>query len=206
MNTADRILFLLKTRGPQTAQQLADLLKLTSMGTRRQLEAWRGAGMIASDDRSEKVGRPARYWRLSEAGHARFPDRHSELTVHMIADVRRLFGQSGLDQLIAAREMHSEARYRTELGSTKKLADRIAKLAEVRTDEGYMASVTVAEDGNFLLSEDHCPICAAATECQGFCRSELAVFQRCLGNSCEVTRVEHLLSGARRCVYQIKAI
>ena len=85
MNTADRILFLLKTRGPQTAQQLADLLKLTSMGTRRQLEAWRGAGMIASDDRSEKVGRPARYWRLSEAGHARFPDRHSELTVHMIA-------------------------------------------------------------------------------------------------------------------------
>lgn len=206
MNTADRILFLLKTRGPQTAQQLADLLKLTSMGTRRQLEAWRDAGMITSEDRSEKVGRPARYWRLSEAGHARFPDRHSELTVHMIADVRRLFGQSGLDQLIAAREAHSEARYRTELESTKKLADRIAKLAEARTDEGYMASVTLAEDGSFLLAEDHCPICAAATECQGFCRSELAVFQRSLGKQCEVTRVEHLLAGGRRCVYQIKAI
>ena len=35
MNTAEQTLFLLKTRGPQTAQQLAVLLGLTSMGARR---------------------------------------------------------------------------------------------------------------------------------------------------------------------------
>lgn len=40
MNTAEQTLFLIKTRGPQTAQQLAALLELTSMGARRQLEAW----------------------------------------------------------------------------------------------------------------------------------------------------------------------
>ena len=206
MITAERILFLLKTRGPQTAGQLADLLQLTSMGTRRQLETWRKLGLVGCEDRSEKVGRPASYWRLTEAGHARFPDRHSELTVQMIADIRKLFGQSGLDKLIQAREAQSEAHYLSTIGSAQALIDRIEKLADARDVEGYMTSVTTQDDGSYLLIEDHCPICAAATECQGFCRSELALFQTTLGSDCIVSRVEHLLSGARRCVYQIKKI
>lgn len=206
MNTSDRILFLLKTRGPQTAGQLADLLQLTSMGTRRQLEVWRKLGLVASEDRSEKVGRPSRYWRLTETGHARFPDRHSELTVQMIAGIRKLFGQAGLDRLIQAREAQSEAHYLSAIGSAKPLIDRIAKLADARDAEGYMTSVTTHDEGSYLLMEDHCPICAAATECQEFCRSELATFQSTLGSDCKVSRVEHLLSGGRRCVYLIKKI
>jgi predicted ArsR family transcriptional regulator len=54
--------------------------------------------------------------------------------------------------------------------------------------------------------ENHCPICAAAKQCQKFCRSELDLFQRVLGPDCSVGRVEHMLEGARRCVYVIKQI
>jgi predicted ArsR family transcriptional regulator len=206
MNNADHVLFLLKTRGPQTAQQLAEKLKLTSMGARRHLEAAGKMGFVSSEDRAEKVGRPARYWRLTESGHARFPDRHSELTVELISNIRDVFGQSGLDKLIRARELQSETQYKMRIGKTKKLNERITKLALVRDEEGYMASVQQQTDGSFLLTEDHCPICAAATECQGFCRSELAIFQRALGSECTVNRVEHLLSGGRRCVYEIKLV
>jgi predicted ArsR family transcriptional regulator len=46
--SADQILFLMKTRGPKTAQQLADLLGLTSMGARRQLEAAQEKGWCHS--------------------------------------------------------------------------------------------------------------------------------------------------------------
>ena len=206
MNTADHVLFLLKTRGPQTAQQLAEKLQFTSMGARRHLEAANKAGFVASEDRADKVGRPARYWRLTDSGHARFPDRHSELTVELISSVREVFGQSGLDKLIRVREVQSEAQYEAKLGKVKKLNERVAKLALARDEEGYMASIEAQSDGSFLLIEDHCPICAAATECQNFCRSELAVFQRVLGSDCTVNRVEHLLSGARRCVYEIEVI
>ena len=206
MNTADHVLFLLKTRGPQTAQQLAEKLQFTSMGARRHLEAANKAGFVASEDRADKVGRPARYWRLTDSGHARFPDRHSELTVELISSVREVFGQSGLDKLIRVREVQSEAQYEAKIGKVKKLNERVAKLALARDEEGYMASIEAQSDGSFLLIEDHCPICAAATECQNFCRSELAVFQRVLGSDCTVNRVEHLLSGARRCVYEIKVI
>jgi predicted ArsR family transcriptional regulator len=59
MNTADNILFLLKTRGPQTAQQLAERLALTSMGARRQLEAAVDKGLVDYEDVADKVGRPS---------------------------------------------------------------------------------------------------------------------------------------------------
>lgn len=203
MNTADQILFLLKTRGPRTAQQLAELLGLTSMGARRHLEAAEAAGLARHEDVAEKVGRPARRWLLTEAGHARFPDRHADLTLQLITQVRALFGEEGLEKLIVAREKESEALYRDAVGAEPDLAQRVATLALLRDAEGYMAEVEQGADGALLLVENHCPICAAARACQNFCRSELEVFQRVLGPGASVQRAEHLLSGARRCAYRI---
>lgn len=206
MNTADQILFLLKTRGPRTAQQLADMLELTSMGARRQLEAAEASGLVRFEDVAEKVGRPSRRWLLTEAGHARFPDRHADLTLQLITQVRNLFGEEGMEKLISAREKVTEAAYRDAIGGESGLAQRVEALALARDAEGYMAQVEQADDGSLLLVENHCPICAAARECQNFCRSELEVFQRVLGPGASVERAEHLLSGARRCAYRIKPV
>ncbi len=63
---------------------------------------------------------------------------------------------------------------------------------------------TVSKDaGGFRLIENHCPICAAARVCQGFCRSELALFREVLGPGVAVERTEHLLAGGRRCAYRV---
>jgi predicted ArsR family transcriptional regulator len=206
VNTAEQTLFLIKTRGPQTAQQLAALLDLTSMGARKQLEAWQEKGLLTYEDVADKPGRPSRRWMLTDAGHARFPDRHADLTVQLIDQVRQLFGDTGLDKLIASRESASEQQYRQHLRDAGDLPGRVAALAQARAVEGYMAEVEPQDDGSLLLIENHCPICAAAKQCQKFCRSELEVFQRVLGPDCSVGRVEHMLAGARRCVYVIKKI
>ncbi len=206
MNTADQILFQLKTRGPRTAQQLADLLDLTSMGVRRHLEAAEAAGTVRHEDVAEKVGRPSRRWLLTDAGHARFPDRHADLTLQLITQVRAVFGEEGMDRLITAREQASEAFYRDAIGESPALPARVQALALARDVEGYMAEVEQQADGTLLLVENHCPICAAARECQSFCRSELDVFQRVLGPGCRVQREEHILAGARRCAYRIKPV
>lgn len=206
MHTNDHILFLLKTRGPSTAQQLAGVLQLSSMAVRRHLEAWQDKGLVLSEDRSDKVGRPARHWLLSDSGHARFPDRHSELTVQLIEQVRALFGQAGLDKLITAREQVSESAYQARMQGSHNLSQRLASLAAARDEEGYMAQLQAQADGSYLLIENHCPICAAATACQGFCRSELDVFRRTVGSAARIERVEHVLAGARRCVYSITPV
>ncbi|MDO8439393.1 MAG: transcriptional regulator [Telluria sp.] len=206
MKSSDQILFLLKTRGPKTAQQLAELLELTSMGARRQLEAAQEKGLVEFEDTADKVGRPARRWLLTAAGHARFPDRHADLTLQLIGQARAVFGEEGLERLIASREKAIEAHYRMEVEDQPGLAARVEALARARDAEGYMAETQVRDDGSVLLIENHCPICAAARECQNFCRSELEIFQRVIGEGASVERAEHLLAGARRCVYVIKPV
>jgi predicted ArsR family transcriptional regulator len=206
MKSSEHILFLLKTRGPKTAQQLAQLLDLTSMGARRQLEAAQEKGLVGFDDVADKIGRPARHWYLTAVGHARFPDRHADLTLQLINQTRAVFGADGLDRLIQAREHDIEAHYHTALASEPDLAGRVGALAHARDEEGYMAEAEPQADGSVLLIENHCPICAAARSCQHFCRSELEIFQRVLGDGCTVERTEHLLGGARRCVYVIRPV
>ncbi|MGH8854814.1 MAG: helix-turn-helix transcriptional regulator [Telluria sp.] len=206
MSTAEQTLMLLKMRGPQSAQSLADILHLTSMAARRQLEAAEEKGVVTYVDKPGKVGRPVRYWQLTDLGHARFPDRHAALTLDLIGQVRALFGEDAIDKMITAREAASEAAYRAGVDPAAPLPQRVAALAVMREAEGYMAEAQAAPDGSVLLVENHCPICAAASACQNFCRSELDVFRRVLGPDTQVERVEHQLAGARRCAYRIVPI
>src|SRR5262249_34829255 len=82
------------------------------------------------------------------------------------------------------------------------LGERVARLAEARTREGYMAE-SHREGEEYVLVENHCPICVAATECQGFCRAELDTFREVLGPEASVERTEHIVQGDRRCAYRI---
>ncbi|MEJ6004579.1 metalloregulator ArsR/SmtB family transcription factor [Paucibacter sp. AS339] len=201
--TADQLLYQLKSRGPQPASALAGACAITPMGAHKQLQALLEQGLVEFSEAAVGVGRPSRIWRLTAAGHGRFPDRHGELSIQLIRQLRQTMGPQALDQLIAAREDENFQQYQARLEGLGSLAERVQALAAQRAEEGYMARMEVDASG-FLLIEDHCPICAAATECQGFCRSELSLFQRCLGEQVTVTRSEHQLAGARRCVYRIE--
>jgi predicted ArsR family transcriptional regulator len=201
--SADTILNLLKMRGPQTAKALGVRLGMSAEGARQHLAKLRQSGLVVHADAREEVGRPKRYWRLSEAGHGRFPDSHAQLTLDLLNAMRGEFGEDGIDRLVGARERQMLSAYQSRLEGKTKLKDRISALAEVRSEEGYMAEAHEDGDGGFALIENHCPICAAATECQNFCRSELAIFQQVLGPDATVERTDHLLAGARRCAYRI---
>lgn len=200
----DRLLFLVKRRGALSSAEAGAALGVTKQAAQQGFAALAAAGLVRAEDRaSGGRGRPRRCWALTGAGHARFPDRHADLTLELIAAAEAAFGPAGLEALIAAREVASRAAYRAATEG-RDLPGRVRALAEARAREGYMARVEPAPDGDgWLLIEDHCPICAAAARCQGFCRSELSLFREALGG--RVERAEHVLSGARRCVYRVRA-
>lgn len=200
-DSASRLLYLLKSRGPLPTAALARTLGMTAPGVRQHLAKLAAEALVEHADETGRVGRPRRIWQLSAAGHARFPDTHAELTVNLIDAAREVFGPKGLDRLIARREAATLAAYRAALADAGDLGARVRALAKQRTTEGYMAEARRQPDGSWLLVENHCPICAAATACQGFCRSELDVFRIVL--QAKVERSEHLLAGARRCAYRI---
>lgn len=205
-DTAARLLHLLKTQGPCSSAQLGDMLGTSGENARQQLTRLARQGLVAQRPRPVGVGRPVIEWRLSEAGHARFPDGHADLASRLILSVRDTLGDEALAKLVEARQGETLALYRDALSDATALEARVERLAEIRTREGYMAEWRREEDGSLLLIENHCPICRAAHTCPDLCRSELTVFRAVLGEDVSVERTEHVLGGARRCVYRIERV
>jgi len=203
--TRDKLLFTLKMRGAQTTAQLARRLRVTPMAIRQHMARLLDEGMVDRSKQSRGVGRPASVWALAEAARDRFPDTHGALSVEILASVREAFGDEGLERVIQRRTRTQKLAYQEQMPARDTpLAERGAALARLRTEDGYMAEWKQRSDGSFVLLENHCPICAAATACQGLCRDELSLFRSLLGPDASVRRTEHLLAGARRCAYEVR--
>ena len=135
----DRILGLIKRRGPLRSADVAAVLGTTAEAARQQLVKLADDGLVEAVTEKQGVGRPARYWHLTPAAHNRFPDTHAELTVRLIDAVRSTLGEAALEQLVRVREEETRRSYAGALSGATTLGARVARLAEVRSREGYMA-------------------------------------------------------------------
>jgi predicted ArsR family transcriptional regulator len=203
VRTRRAIVQLLKQEGGLNAEALAASLEITAMAVRQHLYALQADQLVTYQEESRPMGRPAKIWQLTTAADRLFPDGYAELTLSLLNLVKEAFGEAGLDRLLEIRTQQQLDGYTQQLKGKRSLKQRLIKLVEIRTNEGYMAEVQAQADGSFLLIENHCPICAAATACTGLCAKELEVFQSILGNEINVQRVEHIIAGERRCAYQI---
>ncbi|MGJ0626093.1 helix-turn-helix transcriptional regulator [Xenorhabdus bovienii] len=198
---SERLLMLLKTRGAMQASDAGKILGTSGEAARQQFVKLAKEGLVEAESETRGVGRPTQLWHLTDKGHARFPNTHAELTVQLLTIIRSQLGETAMDLIINMREQKTSASYKIAMENAEGLQEKIERLVAIRNQEGYMAQYSVQEDGAILFIENHCPICAAATVCQGFCRAELKLFQEIL--QAKVERTEYILNGARRCAYRI---
>src|SRR5215467_13628825 len=175
VRTNRAIVHLLKQEGAMDAMQLASRLHLSAMAVRLHLYALQSQQLVS----------------------------YAELTLSLLGSIGKAFGKAGLERLLTLRTRDQVAAYRERMTEARSLRQRLKALAAIRTDEGFMADVKPQPGGAFLLVENHCPICAAATACTGLCAKELEVFQSVLGDDIAITRTEHIVAGARRCAYRV---
>ena len=202
--TRKAILDILKQEGPQDSKMLAERLEVTAMAVRQHLYAMQDEKLLTYQEVPRPKGRPAKMWELTPAANKFFPDGNSELLVNMIDLIGDLYGEDGLSRLIESRSQNQLEQYRERLKPTDSLAQKLQTIADIRTDEGYMAEIQPQGNGSYLLIENHCPICAAAQTCRKFCTAEQLLFQRLLGPEATVQRSEYILDGDRRCVYEVR--
>jgi predicted ArsR family transcriptional regulator len=202
-STRRAILNILKTQGPSDSKLLASKLGLSPMAVRQHLYALRRAKLVNCKPEGRPFGRPAKVWRLLRAADRYYPDGHAGLSIRLIEAARSAFGHKQLGRLLARveeKEVHTIA---LQMPRKATLKERILALVRIRTAQGYLADLKTPENGLFLLIENHCPILTAARACRELCEAEQGVFQKLLGTGCGIERTEHVLDGARRCVYRI---
>jgi len=198
------ILRLLKQQGPSDSEALAAQLGISAMAVRQHLYSLHAEKLVTYQEEQRPIGRPAKMWGLTPAAESHFPDAHEGLTVNLLNAVEQTFGEQGVKHVVLQCTHQQIETYRSLIPARASLQNRLKKLITLRNEEGYMAEVQRQPGGSFLLIENHCPICAAANTCPKLCDAEIEVFRAILGEDGVIERTEHMLAGARRCVYRIR--
>jgi len=197
-STREQIMVLLRRRGRLSAPQLADLIGLTTVGVRRHLVLLERDGLITASTQKPRRGRPTAVYRLTDAGLETFPRHYDEIAREALAFLK---GEdaAAFRRFLALRNDSLAADLGARVdGAT--VEERAAALAEVLTQQGYMAEVEQTPDG-LRLCQHNCTVEHLAAELPDLCASETKLFERLLG--APVRREATIARGAVRCVTHI---
>ena len=194
-----QILLEIKKSQPITAKQLGSLFGVSANAVRRHLKELEADGLVRFGREQHGLGAPAFAYRLTDAGEALFPNGYRDTLLTMLDLVEAREGRAGVVKMFEARYEVLAERLRSDLAAVP-AAERLAVVARVLTDEGYMAEWREA-DGVFRLAEHNCAMRAVVGRFPEICAVEERFLKDVLG--AQVEREAHIVSGCNSCEYAI---
>ena len=197
--TRGKILQLLKIQCKMTANDLANALEISSMGVRQHLTILEIEGLVEHHREKQQRGRPTHLYCLTEKANSLFPTTYASFAVNILDEVEKFNGPGFINRVFRSRMKSQTDAYKQRLDG-KEIGDKVKELAQIRSEEGYMADVTEEED-SYVLTEYNCPIATIAEKYPHICNIELALFRQSL--NVKITREDHLIEGNHKCSYRI---
>jgi predicted ArsR family transcriptional regulator len=189
-----------KDVGDATVPELAELLSLSEVATRRHVDRLADDGLLSAEiDRSGR-GRPVKRWALTRDGDALFPHHYAEVAHDLLAFLAR-DGRAELGEFLRWRQEQQVAQLRDHVDA-EELRERLEQLAGALSAAGYRADVEPDGEG-FTLRQSHCTIADVARDEPLLCAHEAAAFGRVLGEDVRVTRRETMATGDTACVCHV---
>ena len=179
------VLLLLKRQPGASLAEVAAGLGISKVAALHHLVALEGDRLVQREYRHAGVGRPTAHFRLSEGSSPLFPEAYTRMSVCALRFVEARLGRSAVGELLQQRahEILDAEHRRFRDG---KLPAKVAELARVRTEGGYMAEVGTRRRTSVEMLEHNCPILAIATEFPEACEVERRMFETLLGANVEV--------------------
>ena len=196
-----RVLKHLKQSGSSNAKRIAAALGVTPPSVRNHLTTLENAGFVTISLERQGAGRPSHAYSLTEKARTVFPNDYEGFIGSFIRATVELLGEDKLQPIFRRMQMNANARYSPQMAG-KDLEDRVAEMARILTDSGYMAEWRRIGKDTFELTERNCSVLQVAGQYPEVCACELAMIRQLLGAS--VDRQEHILGGDSVCRYMIQ--
>jgi DeoR family suf operon transcriptional repressor len=195
------LLVTLKRLGRARTEELAAELEVTVSAVRQVLAAVEGQGLVTHSEARVERGRPKHVFQLTDAGDSLFPRRYGDLTNEVLGYISER-DPALLADLFERRRMRrvEDARARLAHGD---FADRVAALAAILDEDGYLADFTALDDGSYLITEHNCAILDVARRYGHACSSEIAFLREAMPDA-SIDRVLHIIDGAHVCAYAVR--
>ena len=199
------VLYALRRRGEATAEQLAEQLGMTVSGARQHLSSLNDSGLVEAAEMPSlepKRGRRTLVYSVTKEADALFPKAYGELTNELLGYLSDA-DPGMVDSLFAKRRQTRIANARTRLGPKRTLGAKVAELARILDEDGYLATSEKLGPGRYVISEHNCAIRAVAQRYGQACTSEIEFIRAALPGA-SVERILHMVAGAPRCAYDIR--
>jgi len=200
-STREYIMQMLKINGELSTKSITEALGITGMAVRRHLESLKNEGYITYRTVKQPMGRPVSLYSLTESAEDFFPKNYHSLALDLLNELQDEAGDEMISLLFDKRKDTLLNKY-TPTVKAETLEDRVAALAQIQNDNGYMVDYQKVADEEYVLEELNCPISQVANRYQHACRCELDLFQSLL--EADVERTECLAKGDKKCVYRIR--
>jgi DeoR family transcriptional regulator, suf operon transcriptional repressor len=200
--TRRAMLTALKRRGELGVEELASATGITSSGARQHLSTLERDGLIERREIREGIGRPRVAYRLTAAADALYPRTYHDLTNELLEYVRDDDPEL-LERIFARRRERRLANAQRRLEGLPNLETRVQELTKILDEDGYVAEVEPLEASGFRIVEHNCAILGVAMKYGQACGSELEFIRAALPDT-TIERVQHILSGAFSCAYEVR--
>lgn len=195
------LLVALKCLGEAGVEELAAELEVTPSAVRQVLAALEAHGLVAHRAFRVERGRPKHLFRLTDAGDSLFPRRYGALTNELLMYISER-DPGLLDEVFEHRRRRRVENARVRLGGGS-FAERVAELARILDDDGYLADFQLAPDGTYLVTERNCAILDVARRYGHACASEIEFLREAMPDAV-IDRTLHIVEGAHVCAYTIR--
>ena len=196
-----RVLACLKLGGRYEVKAIARSLQVTAMAVRYHLAVLEKASLVKTTLERGGVGRPHTVYSLSASADAFFPKEYETLASNFIRAIAEVDGEGKLGPLFEHMKKARVARYSRRMAG-KPLRRRVAEMAKIMTQAGYMAKWRQLNARTFEITEYNCAISCVAQQCQHACQAELDMLRELLNAT--VSREEHMVAGDSTCRYVIR--
>jgi DeoR family transcriptional regulator, suf operon transcriptional repressor len=198
------VLYALRRRGQATAADIARQLQMTPSGARQHLAALVDEGLAEATERPRPAGqrgRPQLEYTVTDKADGLFPKAYGELTNELLGYVAD--ADPALVDTLFQRRRDERVRNATErLGKCRGLKAKVAELARILDDDGYLATWDEIP-GGLRIIEHNCAIWAVAQRYGQACTSEIDFIRTVLPGA-TVERVQHMVAGAPHCAYEVR--
>ena len=203
-STREKILETILSRQRVTINDLAEQVGINPISVRHHIGKLEAESLVASDDERHGVGRPLRYYRLTEFGLESFPTRYMALTTRLLDNIKNTMPEGTVAALFTqlGTEMAKDASAEVDLNLLP-LEERLEVLREFLQNEGFNISWEMQGE-SVHIKELNCPYYQVGQSHPEVCYVDRTVISSIMNGP--ATRVHCVLDGDNHCTYVVPVI
>jgi DeoR family suf operon transcriptional repressor len=203
-STRERVLQTLLRQHRCTINDIARAVDINPISVRHHISRLEADGLVSSIEERHGVGRPRRYYFLTEEGVERFPTRYMRLTLRLLEQLKEHLPKQMINQLFdrMAADLVSDYAQKFELDGLA-MEDRLERMKEVLTQEGFEIEWERQGD-QYTIREVNCPYLHVGQNHPEVCHVDQTLISTVLAVPAE--KVKCVLNGDSHCAYLVTEI